>query len=440
MLTYIQERRAAGAAEEFPRFTDRLMILLLGCFAFTIPWENSVRFAEVATISRLVGLVAMGGGIASALISGRVRRVSPFLIATVAFSTWAAVTFFWTDFPRHTQLRAWQFIQLLGLVWLVHNFIRTQKQLWMLLGAFVLGCWVAALDVLGNFPAGNTVQAIRFVATGADPNELALTLVLGVPVAWALREVVHRRSLSLVFWAYPVGAFSAVLLTGSRGALLAGAAAVFYLAWEFPRMRFLGKVATAAVLGISAYVVATVVPPAIWQRMLSIETELQKGSYTGRAEIWAAGWEVFLGRPVLGVGAGAYAPAVAPVLGKEMVAHNSFLSVLVEQGLLGLGLFAVVLLAAGAGFRSVTGPTRRMWIVVGLTWFIGVSALTWEHRKTTWLLLACLGTHAQVAVAIRHPRAHTTAPQHLPAPNYPRVQQRGTALPGNTSVAPGLVR
>jgi hypothetical protein len=36
---------------------------------------------------------------------------------------------------------------------------------------------------------------------------------------------------------------------------------------------------------------------------------------------------------------------------------------------------------------------RCLWISLLLTWMIGVSALTWEYRKPTWLLFSLLAAH-----------------------------------------------
>lgn len=71
------------------------------------------------------------------------------------------------------------------------------------------------------------------------------------------------------------------------------------------------------------------------------------------------------------------------------MAHNSFLSVLVELGLVGFALFGIILTIAGFGaLRQPTKWDTIFWLTVLLTWVICVSALTYEYRKATWLLLS----------------------------------------------------
>ena len=63
---------------------------------------------------------------------------------------------------------------------------------------------------------------------------------------------------------------------------------------------------------------------------------------------------------------------------------------LIGGGLLLLGLLACLFYCA---FR-MRYLERCLWVTLLLTWIAGVSALTWEYRKPTWLLFALLTAHA----------------------------------------------
>ena len=75
-------------------------------------------------------------------------------------------------------------------------------------------------------------------------------------------------------------------------------------------------------------------------------------------------------------------------LGK--VAHNSFLSILVEVGLIGFALFSILLAIAVINAWRQPKWDSYFWLTMLLAWAIGASTLTWEHRKSTWLFLALL--------------------------------------------------
>jgi len=69
-----------------------------------------------------------------------------------------------------------------------------------------------------------------------------------------------------------------------------------------------------------------------WARILQFAQEVSGGTLTHRTAIWVAGLDAFRDHAFLGVGAGAYGPAVLRVVDIAYPAHNTFLSVLVELG------------------------------------------------------------------------------------------------------------
>jgi O-antigen ligase len=89
--------------------------------------------------------------------------------------------------------------------------------------------------------------------------------------------------------------------------------------------------------------------------------------------------------PLLGVGSNMY----RSVNVENKVAHNSFISVLVELGLVGFILFGCILATAIRQILSQPSWEKRMWLAVLAGWAAAASTLTWEYRKPTWLFL-CL--------------------------------------------------
>ena len=75
------------------------------------------------------------------------------------------------------------------------------------------------------------------------------------------------------------------------------------------------------------------------------------------------------------------------------VAHNTFISILVELGVVGALLLFMLLASMVYSAIRMRYLDRCLWISLLLTWTIGVSALTWEYRKPTWLLFSLLAAH-----------------------------------------------
>jgi O-antigen ligase len=168
----------------------------------------------------------------------------------------------------------------------------------------------------------------------------------------------------------------------------------------------------AVLLTVSFLVVGTLlfVPSTSWERLSTIPEEFSQGTFTGRTVIWTAAWELFRGHPILGVGANALRLTVSRILTEAIrtdesgipqvpAAHNTFLSVLVEQGVIGFALFCALLSVLALSLRGLPPFQQKLWIVLLGVWVVGVSGLTWEMRKPTWfffgLLMAQCGTMAR---------------------------------------------
>jgi O-antigen ligase len=82
------------------------------------------------------------------------------------------------------------------------------------------------------------------------------------------------------------------------------------------------------------------------------------------------------------------------------VAHNSFISVLVEVGLVGFVIFGIILMIAFFTAWKLPRWDSFFWLTVLMVWTIGASTLTWEFRKTTWLFLSLIIANSAL---IAHP-------------------------------------
>jgi O-antigen ligase len=208
------------------------------------------------------------------------------------------------------------------------------------------------------------------------------------------------RAPGIAGWLYRAAiavAIAAVLLTGSRTAFLASLAAFSFAFWTWRDSGWAQRIASLLLLVLLVLGALRLAPPASRQRLATVTAEISQGTLHNRTRIWKAGLRVFRRHPVAGVGAGAFPKAVEPRLGRpglpghEYVAHNTFLSVLVECGAVGFGLFFLLLAAVVFFIWVMPARQRPVWSVTLMVWSAGVSTLTWEHRKPTWLIFALIG-------------------------------------------------
>jgi len=230
----------------------------------------------------------------------------------------------------------------------------------------------------------------------------------------------------LLCWLQLVAGITAILLTASRGGLIAatGGLAMFPLTlFRLPRwQRFASLAASAGLVVCGAYLV----PATSWSRILESGSEISSGTLTHRTVIWAAGLAAFRDHALLGVGAGAYGPSILRAVDLPFVAHNTFLSVLVELGVVGVLLLLALLACIFYCAVRMRYLERCLWITLLLTWMIGVSALTWEYHKATWLLFGLAAAHVY---SRRAGKPRPKRPIHAAAP-VPGKMRRQRPRPG----------
>ena len=372
----------------------RMAFVCLWLFIFSFPVEKTFTVPGLGSVSKVLGALALGAGFVSALIDGRIRVPGWAHGLLAAFVMWSAVTMRWTLDPASTSEKVITLAQLLGMAWLIWEFCARERNVTQLMQAYVFGTLLSAVNTLMRYQVARQTYYQRYAADGFDPNDFALTLALSIPISYGL-AVRAKSKMAWVYWAQLGLVCLTILLSASRTGFLAScvAASIIPLTFAYTHRRQKLLIATGAAAGLLC--VAALVPATSWQRLSTIGAEVKSGSLNDRGMIWRAGIAVFHDNWLAGTGSGAYPRSVEPELGWPqgwlIVAHNTFLSVLVETGLIGFTLFAGFLALLARSIARMQGITRMLWAVTLMVWFIGVNTLTWEIRKPTWFLFAlCL--------------------------------------------------
>ena len=365
-------------------------------FIFCIPWEGVVNLPVLSiggssTGAKMIGLALAAIWVLSVLITGRVRKPEPFHIVVCIFVLWNAVSVFWSADPNNTAAHVLTWVQLIGFVLIVWDLYTTRAAILAGLQAFIIGEYVAVGIAVANYLSGNVFYTHhqRFSpAAETNPDGFGFIVVLGVPVAWYLAASTSNTRPShwfkLANYAYIPAAFLGLALSGTRTALIAAIPGMAFGLASLTRLTFRTRVAIFLLLTSTILVLLPHVQPmSSFQRLGTTYAELTEGDLNNRTNNWREGLESFAEHPLLGVGSNMYRSVSS--LGKQ--AHNSFLSVLVEVGLIGFGLFTTILLLAVIQAWGHSTWDKSFWLSLLMVWAIGASTLTWEHRKTTWLFL-----------------------------------------------------
>jgi O-antigen ligase len=376
----------------------RLAQAALCLFIFSIPMEKAVEIPGLGTISKLFGLLAFGVGALAITLRRQVRLPAAYHWVAGLFIAWSALTYFWTFSPENTQERITTYTQLLLIVILIWQLCPALRDLHWQLGAYVAGTIVPAISTVQRFLSGQQTYYGRYATAGFDPNDLAITLAIGLPLSYYLSLVTKSRWLRCACLLQMTISLMIILLTASRTGMVASVVALSLI------LTTAGHLSPAARRGLAMLALVllgaaiTLVPAASFARLATLGSEVSEGNLNSRTVIWTFGWRAFMDVPLQGVGAGAYPEALAPAMGRERnftpVAHNSFLSILVETGLVGLALFLASLAVLMVGAWKLPSPARQLWLTTLAVWAVGVMALTWEQRKPTWVLFALVAAHA----------------------------------------------
>jgi O-antigen ligase len=248
---------------------------------------------------------------------------------------------------------------------------------------FIMGtiCFVAPRYVEGNRVAVNWSY---------DPNDTALffvmVLALTLPAAKYVKPL-YRRCLYFL----TVMGVGAVVLTQSRGGLVAGVATV--TVWGLSKgLKGILRIGLLGVLGVT--LIMAIVPAEHLERFYSIfnlESDYNMTAKGGRMDIWKNGLILVKENPVFGTGISTFRIAEGMINsgGRWSPAHNSFLEVAVELGLPGFIVFMGMLISA---YKRAKPTDESDWLGRGLrlslvSFMAGGIFLSWGYHIVLYFVL-----------------------------------------------------
>ena len=384
----------------------------------------------IGSLNRVIGGTVFFFWVCSLIYDGKFAKMTLFHLMCFAFITWYCISLWWSVDPGETLFRL-TLLQALVLVAMLWDLLRTPKDINLALRAFVIGVYISTILVYkATLVAPDQEWEARFAGL-FDPNDLALMVIMGLPLGVYLATQEKNRLFAMMGYGYPLICVYVFFATGSRGALMSCLPAVLFLLYSIPRFNK-NSIPVFIFGGIGLIYLITKTDFGVnIARFADIQNSLGEGHLTGRTNLWWGGWVAYKQHPFLGVGGGAYPAAAFPFSGwgEKLVAHDTYWSTLAELGPVGFLLFFGILVTVTIGIFRHRGYLRLMWLSSMATWAIGVTALSWEFRSQTWLFFVLVICSSRAYRLERHfeqgqQEAAQTA-ESLPAPPLQPVGATG---------------
>lgn len=380
-----------GSHKLVARRLREISIIGILIVVFVLPFRSIFIIFSGTSILKPVGVIVGLLWLLSILANPDARyvRLPRFYIPLLAFVLFNLLSVSWSVDRSLTISSILSYILILGLVTIIWDTCEEERRLIQVLQMFVLGSFVPAALIVSDFLTTPAGSAIRFGRGSFDINAIGGMLALATPIAWNLAS--NRNSNLPIFLNYlfiPLSVF-AVLLTGSRQSIVALLPTILYITFDL----FTSYQNRSVKLGVSGAILLTVlgvsmaIPSELLMRITDIPSAvITANSMQERFATWAAGIEALIRQPFLGVGSGAYQSAIIPFKSRVHASDTTFLTILVEVGVVGFIIFISYFLFV---FRSVLHHLLSrdlLWPVVLSAWLPIALMNNWENAPVTWIL------------------------------------------------------
>lgn len=370
--------------------------LILGLVHF----ERALIFNGISLV-KLLSIVCIGILFARVLIKDKGIRIDRTAWLIALFLAWVAITVFWSS-NQSVFLSEFVSLCLQAFMYiLIINLIRSKDDLQLALWGHVIGGTVLAVILSITMINLNFVRSTEMEIAGLGINLAARMVGLNLLLAVLLAQLVESRLAKIVLILVAIISGIGSLLALSRGnwvALIVSAGVVIFIMsvkkgsqFNFRQIILVGIIGIATMYAANQYFFSDYGLSKLQDRAESSVT-LSDGA-SGRFDIWRTAYIPFLEKPLFGHGFNTFKQLNE---WKHTGAHNAFVLLAIEDGLLGVFLYCLII---GSVFFSlfnlnrikVVNPVALGWGLALLVFLVIVSLVdSAVNRKYLWFVLGII--------------------------------------------------
>lgn len=186
----------------------------------------------------------------------------------------------------------------------------------------------------------------------------------------------------------------AIFLTGTRTGFIVGMIGVFYWLFTQRKASFKVKLSIFILFIISIGAVLTFAPKASVERVLSAGSSIKSGDLNYRTVIWKTSIQEWKNSPIIGTGVGGLYPLISKKHVNYAWAHNTFIHILTENGIIGVTLYILMIISI-LYFILITPFDEKIFLLsLLLVVLVSQIALHTHFQKATWFSYSMLFIHA----------------------------------------------
>lgn len=246
-------------------------------------------------------------------------------------------------------------------IFLFYQLVNTIEKLRSLLFAYCSGVAVYAIYILKY---GEISNGRLFFGNMFDSNDIAYVMISLITFNLLSISNDNKGYVRIISVINIITCLTVVLKTGSRGGLIALIIVFAYLIIAKTKTVNLSLIAKAALVGVAFISLQYIsINSDRYKTILDIKDDYNVTEEEGRIEIWKTGVRLMLSHPFTGVGMNRFSEGIGrdrEARGldstKWQTAHNSFVQIGAETGIIGLILFASLSINA---FRMFGGTVKH---------------------------------------------------------------------------------
>ena len=332
---------------------EKPFIFPLGAYVFLLPFDRILAFFDIgqaATLTKFLGFLSILVLSLKGAFEFKLKKPNCASILWILFIIYAVMSAWWSLDPQST-INAIQTIAGLVLLYLVLSSYKFQKSEfaileWCILAGGILGVIIAIYNAK-SMGIVHRQNLISFGGKASGAGTFAVTFL--IPIAISIKMMMQQKNYmkKCLFGLIIFGMFYVIILSNSRAAFLGVALIIIVYIFSLKQRISFG------IVSIILIIILLASSPMYTEIVLERLGKTVETGGAGRTDIWYVGWKSLEKYWLLGAGYQNFPLALNEYISFVHIddddfnlyarAHNIYLQIFVELGIIGITLFVFVI-------------------------------------------------------------------------------------------------